>query len=486
MRDGSFDYLNGQDGFRRFARAVNWLVAGAAILTAVSNVVIGDQPDFARLANVVTFLLTAILSEIALRHNPRNAMVVLSLGLWLANSITMWRFGGIYSANAVVYPFLIAMSGWVLGRRWLFGLTLLTCIFLAVMGVEEHLGMHIAQPRAHALVAATTTIVTILISCFLANIAYNSHANNNARALAVSEELALHNIVLAQREAEVQELNATLEQRVDERTAELAAAMETLQKAQDELRQSEAKAAIAALVASVTHEINTPLGNAVMASSALKDQATAFLANVEAGHLKRSELTAFLQALGTGSDLIQRNLHRAEGLLKNFKQVAADQASEQRRQFDLAATLGEVMQLLAPMLKRHPQKVVTELPAGILMDSYPGPLGQVVINLINNAYLHGFDGRDSGTLRITAHAEANQVHLSVTDDGRGMSHETLAKLFQPFFSTKIGHGGTGLGMTIVEGIVRKTLGGSMHIDSEPGAGTTIRLTLPLFAPVAAA
>lgn len=478
----SLDFRNSEEDFRRIARTANWMIAAAAALTAISSVLTGPQAETERLINIFTFLATAVLSEIALHRNPRAAVVVLSVGLWLANSITMWRFGGIYSANTVVYPFLIALSGWMLGRSWLIGLTILTCLFMTLLGVAEHLGIHLAQPRPPALIATTTVIVTLIVSFFLTNRAYTSQANTNARVQETSEALAIHNIALAQREAEVQELNTTLEQRVEQRTVELAKAMETLQMAQDELRESEAKVAIAAMVASVTHEINTPLGNAVMASSTLKDHATSFLANVEAGHLKRSELTAFLQALKDGSDLIQRNLMRAEGLLKNFKQVAADQVSEQRRQFDLSAMLSEVLQLLAPTLKRHPQQIELDLPPDIAMDSYPGPLGQVMINLINNAYLHAFDGRSTGTLRIQAAADLQQVTLTISDDGIGMSTETMTNLFQPFFSTKIGHGGTGLGMTIVEGIVRKTLGGSLHIDSVPGVGTTVRLVLPRVAP----
>jgi signal transduction histidine kinase len=120
---------------------------------------------------------------------------------------------------------------------------------------------------------------------------------------------------------------------------------------------------------------------------------------------------------------------------------------------------------------------------GIAMDSFPGPLGQVVINLINNAYHHAFEGRSAGTLTIRAEVRAKTVELAFADDGVGMCSDTLLHMFEPFFSTKIGRGGTGLGMSIVDGIVRKTLGGTMQVRSVVAEGTTFEITLPLVAPV---
>ncbi len=283
-------------------------------------------------------------------------------------------------------------------------------------------------------------------------------------------------------EAELRDLNEQLEQRVEARTGELADAMDVLHRAQEELLQSEAKAALGAMVASVTHEMNTPLGNSVMAATTLEDQTKTFLRNVEAGQLRRSDLTVFLDSLGAGTGIIRRNLERASHLLQNFKQVAADQTSEQRRKFDLAGMINDVLSMLQPQLKRKPHHIMVNVPSGLELDSYPGPLGQVLINLINNAYLHAFEGMEVGELRIDAEDRGDSIHLKFVDNGVGMSHETLTQLFQPFFSTKIGRGGTGLGMTIVEGIVRKTLGGSLHVESEPGKGTRFDIHLPRSAP----
>lgn len=285
-----------------------------------------------------------------------------------------------------------------------------------------------------------------------------------------------------QAEEQIIELNSTLERRVQDRSAELEATLATLHQSQEELARSEAKATLSTLAASVSHELSTPMGNSLMTASTLVEQSRAFQKSVDENHLRRSELTTFISNVHEGTDLMLRNLQRAIELLKNFRQVANDQASEKRRSFDLATAVQEVIATLAPSLKSSPHHVIVDIPAGIAMDSFPGPLGQIAINLINNAYLHAFEGRTDGVLTISAALADGHVLMSFSDNGVGMSQETQSHLFQPFFSTKTGRGGTGLGMTIVANLVGKTLGGSLKVQSTPGVGTTVSIDLPLVAP----
>ena len=286
--------------------------------------------------------------------------------------------------------------------------------------------------------------------------------------------------------AQLQELNVRLEQRVRERTAELESTLQQLSQHQQDLIRSEAKATLSTLAASVSHELGTPIGNTVMAASTLSDLAEELQKAVDSGNLRRSDLSNFVSAVAEGTGLMRQNLARAGELIKDFRQVAADQASEQRRKFDLASVIEEVLHTLRPSLKRHPHRIDLDIPPGIAMDGLPGPLGQVVINLVNNAYLHAFEGRTDGVLKISAAVSNDEVLLRFSDNGCGIPAENIGKLFEPFFSTKIGNGGTGLGMAIVKNLVEESLGGSVAVASSDARGTSFAIRLPRSAPLGSA
>lgn len=297
--------------------------------------------------------------------------------------------------------------------------------------------------------------------------------------------------ITAQRqiEDEIRALNVELEERVAARTeelsqanAELAATIKNLEAAQEQLVQSEKLAALGNLVAGIAHELNTPIGNGLMAVSTLADLQTGFQQAMAAG-LRRSDLDKFLAGVVTASDISTRNLHRAAELISSFKQVAVDQTSVQRRRFQLAEVVHEILITLQPSFKRTPYRIETAIPDGIEFDSYPGPLGQVLANLINNAVLHGFEGRDHGTIRIEAETLApDTVRLVVRDDGQGIAPDRQKHVFEPFFTTRLGQGGSGLGLHIVYNTVTSILGGTIALNSQPGLGTEFLLVLPQQAP----
>lgn len=258
--------------------------------------------------------------------------------------------------------------------------------------------------------------------------------------------------------------------------------LEKLRDSQEELARAETRATLSTVIASVSHELSTPLGNSLMMANNLVDQGREFQKTLDANDIKRSELNNFVATVRKGHDLMERNLQRAAALLRNFRQVANDQASEQRRTFDLATVVQEIVETLSPSLKRYPHRVDLFIPDAITLDSFPGPLGQVLINLVNNAYLHAFEGRNNGVLTITASAREGRVLWTIADNGVGMSIETQKRLFQPFFTTKGQRGGTGLGLSIVSNLVTKTLGGTITVNSTEGSGTTWLIDLPLVAP----
>ncbi len=262
-----------------------------------------------------------------------------------------------------------------------------------------------------------------------------------------------------------------------------------LRETQAELVEAEKLASLGSLVAGVAHELNTPLGVAVAVSSSLEEKRKAFVGSLGSGGLRRSVLDAFVADVQQAADLLQHNLARAASLVRSFKQVAVDRAGTQRRRFDLAQTVEEILASMRPSLRGRQIELVHQLPAGLTLDSYPGAFGQVLGNLLNNAALHAFaDGAavPAGGRRVELSlidAPAGQVGLRVRDNGVGMAPATLGRVFEPFFTTRLGQGGSGLGMSIVRNIVIGLLGGRIQVHSEPGAGTVIDLQFPLAAPV---
>ncbi|WP_367848142.1 ATP-binding protein [Rhodoferax sp. WC2427] len=287
---------------------------------------------------------------------------------------------------------------------------------------------------------------------------------------------------------ELRELNTELEARVQRRTQALAAANEDLSGAvahlrdtQGELVRAEKMAALGALVAGVAHELNTPLGNSLMAVSALTDEVRQFRTAMHAG-LRRSALDSLLDSVDQATDIAARNLHRAADLVTSFKQVAVDQTSAQRRLFELREVVDEMVVSLRPTFARTPYKIRVDVPTGLRLDSYPGALGQAIGNLIHNAVLHGFEGRDHGTVHISGGRDQGVVVLRVEDDGCGISPDLLDRIFDPFFTTKMGRGGTGLGLHITYNMVTNVLGGGLSVHSALGTGTCFEMRLPDMAP----
>ena len=284
-------------------------------------------------------------------------------------------------------------------------------------------------------------------------------------------------------------LNAELESRVASRTAELQAAnlelsqtLQTLQLAKDQLVQSEKLAALGALVAGVSHELNTPIGNGLTVASTLEHRVEQFAQKIDGG-LRRSDLQSFVDDARFAAEIITRNLDRAGHLVSSFKQVAVDQTSSQRRVFSLNSLVSEIVLTLGAVWKKYACSVVVDVPEDLLLESYPGPLGQVLTNLINNALLHGFEIKDTGSITIRAVLGANDtVHLAVRDTGKGIAAENLHRIFEPFFTTRLGQGGSGLGLHIVHNIVGGVLGGQIKVASEPGGGAEFSLVLPRVAP----
>jgi two-component system, NtrC family, sensor kinase len=291
---------------------------------------------------------------------------------------------------------------------------------------------------------------------------------------------------IASDQLRLQRANAELEARVEERTAALERSLQDLERAQAQLVQTEKLAALGALVAGIAHEVNTPLGIGVTATSYLQEQAREFDRLFQSGQVRRSDLATFLETTHKSTEMVLAHMNRSAELIRRFKMVAVDQSSDSRREFELGATVRDIMGTLNHLLRRRPVQMDFDFPTEFAMDGFPGALGQVLTNLLNNALIHAYDEEQAGCIRIAAELrDPDTVELRFSDDGKGIAPQHLGKIFDPFFTTRFGQGGSGLGLHIVHNLVTGVLGGSVRVESTPGKGTTFFMTLPRVAPARA-
>jgi signal transduction histidine kinase len=364
----------------------------------------------------------------------RAAGYTLCWGLLVVGVLGVNKFG-LRSTGSLVLPLSIMAGAWLLGRfaaAALAGASSLVAIWVYVEQLQGKVRPTPSVIEGDLLAYLGMFGVTALVGVAMAATLRVQFEKANALAI------------------RLQEANANLEQRVAERSAQLA-------DMQKNAMESERLTSLGSMVAGISHELNTPLGNA---------------------------LTVFLSGAAEMSSLATQSITRAADLVASFKQVAVDQTSEQRRPFLLDRVVSDNVAALMPSLGRIQVKVEQEIPAGIQCDSFPGPLGQVLTNLVQNAAVHGFEGKAGGHIRITAKAQDNQVELIVADDGVGMDKKVLMHVFDPFFTTRLGKGGSGLGLSVSFRIATSVLGGSLSARAEPGQGSSFTLTFPLKAPAA--
>ena len=288
-------------------------------------------------------------------------------------------------------------------------------------------------------------------------------------------------------EREIIQLNEQLEGKVVERTRSLSDANDQLGKAYDDLKQaqqtlveSEKMASLGSLVAGVAHEINTPIGISVTASSYLQERVADFKQHIDSKQLSRSYLTEFTVNLDESMQLLQGNLRRASELIASFKQVAVDQSSEARYNFSLADNLHQVVVSLGHKLKKAQCEVDIQCDPKLSIFSFPGSFTQIYSNLILNSINHGFDNWDKPKkITIKVEQQGEELLIDYSDNGRGIPPEILPRIFDPFVTSKRGQGGSGLGTHIIYNLVVQLLRGRINCVSEPDNGAQFHIRLPI-------
>ena len=276
----------------------------------------------------------------------------------------------------------------------------------------------------------------------------------------------------------IQEKNAQNQLLIEKQHA-LENSMALMQDMQQSLLEAEKLATLGETVGIIAHEVNTPIGIAVTAASSLQEYTQGFVAQYEQQQLRKSTLEAYISHFQKGSSLILSNLEKAAQLLQDFKNVAVRQISGQQEQFDLCVLIPQVINTLTPLLKNTQIELKLELPERLEIDSHPGMFAQILMNLVTNSLRHGYpDEIKKGIILIQLSADSVNLNLKYQDDGVGIAYALVPKIFEPFFSTGKKKGGSGLGLSIVQHLVVKQLGGSITCESNVNQGVLFEIHIP--------
>ncbi len=248
------------------------------------------------------------------------------------------------------------------------------------------------------------------------------------------------------------------------------------EKAITKLVESEKMAALGGLVAGIAHELNTPMGVAVMTASTLVTKTQKITKAYNNNRLKGLALKAYFDKMRYGSELILKNIGRASELVKSFKQVAVDQTHIEKRTFFVKKYIEDTLMTLKPHFKKTPHQISVKGDEHFEIETYPGALSQIVTNLVMNSLVHAYPNGEVGHLRFEIRRETEYGILRYQDDGCGIPEKNWGKIFEPFFTTKRNQGGSGLGLHIVYNLVTQKLKGKIQLES--GVGTTFIIYLP--------
>lgn len=279
-------------------------------------------------------------------------------------------------------------------------------------------------------------------------------------------------------ERQLKEINEQLEQKINERTEGLQTALRNLNHTQAKLIESEKLASLGRMVSSLAHEINTPLGIAVTSSSHCASELKKVQQLYRAQTLNEEEFAQFLQGMDDGLQLINHNLNRAAGLVRDFKLSGAIHIADDREVFDLRGCIELSLKGLQPLLRKH--QIDYELAPGnaLQLNSYPGAIAQIITNLITNSIHHAFTHTEHKQIRIELEARGDQILIHYRDNGCGISADIRDKIFEPFFTTARRTGGSGLGLAIVYNLITQKLGGDIELAEEQTQGAGFLISLP--------
>lgn len=257
--------------------------------------------------------------------------------------------------------------------------------------------------------------------------------------------------------------------------------LKALEAVRGDLIESEKMASLGRMVAGFAHEVNTPVGVAVGAASQSRDLVAEIGGMIDQPEVREEDMRNRLQLLGEASALALSNLRRAASMVQSFKRTAVDQTSEAEREFELAEVIDDVLKTLQSLYKNTQIRIDVDCPREIRLFGSAGALQQLLTNLLQNSHLHAYaNGTATGLIQIRARVADGAARIEFSDDGAGMNAQTLERAFEPFFTTRRGSGGSGLGLYIAYNMATQGLGGRIVCTSQPGQGTRFVVEFPQY------
>lgn len=464
-----------------------------------------DRPLFDGTGGLVAFLTVPVLLTPVLSATV-GVLAALAggadLGEGVVSAWVSWWVGDAMGVLLVAPPLiLMAAPGAtaLLRRRWVTALGLVAggAVLLATMALLEPLWLREGGRFALFCLILTaglrlgllgTAIYTLLVAAGLTVMtarglgpfaAADYHASF-ATLLAALSILSVAGLALATVMATLRRV--MLAERDARHQAEQA--LTRLCQTQDNLVQAEKMASLGRLVAGIAHEVNTPVGTALAAATRLANDTRGIEQALAAGTLRREQMNEYIDATSLAARILQSNMERAARLIESFKHVAVDRTRQDRRRFDLAGYLEEVVISLRPQTRKTPHAIALTGATRLSVDTYPDAVAQLVTNLLVNAVTHAFPDGRAGRVELDLRADpSGWIELRVRDDGKGMAREQLDRVFEPFFTTGREKGGSGLGLYLAYSQVSQKLGGTLTVESSlPGQGTCFLARFPAAAP----
>ncbi|WP_206483842.1 HAMP domain-containing sensor histidine kinase [Thalassotalea sp. G2M2-11] len=427
-----------------------------ALLIAVLQMAIFSPSITMYLVFAMMFFLVSVY-YFANKGKQGLASAILLLSLTFMVLVLMWVNEGIRDEVLYAFPAIVCFSGLTQNNRLITILFIVMFINIVAITSLNALGVMTHTTDGNTVQSAITILTILSVTTYAIRL--------------VSSDLSAANQNLVQYKDE-------LEEKVKQRTAELEVSLLQLTETRDQLVESKKMASLGNMVAGLSHEINTPIGIGITASSHLSEQAKTLKLALDSNELTKSQALKIVNDISQCANLIHNNLDRAANLTRNFKDAAVEQASTEVTKFNVGEKIEEIIENLRPKLNKmnHSVNIVTKQPVTVYTSE--GALVQVINNLVLNSVLHGFEGREQGHINITIDEKDSNVIVTYQDDGLGMAPEVKTKVFEPFFTTKRGRGGSGLGMHIVYNLVTQLLDGTITCQSELGHGVQFDLVIP--------